>query len=122
MMRKKIFPVSDKLLKILSVFGSNIKAARERRSITMVEMAERIDVSVSTIIRIEKGSYDLPIATYIQAMYVLGLEKELENVCKEDLVGEEFRLSGKKFAHRRVKGYISRKEYEEKKKNEATDS
>jgi len=121
-MRKKIYPVSDKLLKILSVFGANIKAARERRSITIIEMAERIEVSVSTIIRLEKGSYDLPIATYLQAMYVLGLEKELEKLCSEDLIGEEFKLSGKKFAHRRVKGYISRKEYEDKKKNEAADS
>lgn len=121
-MRKKIFPVSDKLLKILSVFGSNLKAARERRSITIGELAERIDVSVSTIIRLEKGSYDLPIATYLQAMYVLGLEKELEKLCKDDLVGEEYKLSGKKFAHRRVRGYISKKEYEEKKKNETADS
>ena len=121
-MRKKIFPVSDKLLKILAAYGANLKAARERRSITMVEMAERIGVSVSTIIRLEKGSYDLPIATYLQAMYVLGLEKELEKLCKEDIVGQEYNLSGKKFAHRRVKGYVSRKEYKDIKKDEEADS
>ncbi|MWL90083.1 helix-turn-helix domain-containing protein [Cupriavidus sp. SW-Y-13] len=66
-------PVSRALIKL----GRDLSMARRRRMLTQQSMAERIQTSVSTLRRLEKGDPRIPIGTIAQAMFVLG---ELEKI------------------------------------------
>lgn len=61
----------------LQTLGRNIKTARIKRRISIKGFAERIGVSESTIIRLEKGDDGVSIGTLAMACLVLG---ELERV------------------------------------------
>ena len=61
----------------LQALGSNIKTARIKRRISIKSFAERIGVSESTIIRLEKGDEGVSIGTLVMACLVLG---ELERI------------------------------------------
>lgn len=61
----------------LQTLGRNIKKARGKRRISIKGFAERIGVSESTVIRLEKGDDGVSIGTLAMACLVLG---ELERV------------------------------------------
>ena len=61
----------------LQTLGRNIKTARIKRRISIKGFAERIGVSESTIMRLEKGDDGVSIGTLAMACLVLG---ELERV------------------------------------------
>jgi transcriptional regulator with XRE-family HTH domain len=56
----------------LETLGANIKTARLKRRISVRGFAERVGVSESTIIRLEKGSDGVSIGTLAMACLVLG--------------------------------------------------
>ena len=56
----------------LEALGENIKTARIKRRISIKGFAERVGVSESTIIRLEKGDYGVSIGTLTMACLVLG--------------------------------------------------
>lgn len=56
----------------LVALGANIKTARRKRRISVKGFAERIGVSESTIIRLEKGDDGVSIGTLAMACLVLG--------------------------------------------------
>ncbi len=66
--------------KALRALGSNISVARRRRRITMALMAERCFVSRQTIARMEKGDPSVNIATYITALFCLGMHEQMSFV------------------------------------------
>lgn len=73
---------------ILSIMGEQIKLARLRRGIPMYIIADRSGLSRQTIISIEKGSPSVSIGNYAMALHAIsGMDKELLNVCKDDLMG-----------------------------------
>lgn len=61
-------PVARALVKL----GHDISLARRRRKLTQVSMAERIQTSVATLRRLEKGDPRIPIGIIVQAFFVLG--------------------------------------------------
>ena len=61
----------------LVALGTNIKTARLKRRIPVKGFAERIGVSESTVIRLEKGDGGVSIGTLAMACLVLG---ELERI------------------------------------------
>ncbi len=61
-------PVTRALIKL----GQDLSLARRRRMLTQVSMAERIQTSVATLRRLEKGDPRVPIGTVAQAFFVLG--------------------------------------------------
>jgi len=61
-------PVTRALVKL----GHDLSLARRRRMLTQESMAERIQTSVSTLRRLEKGDPRIPIGTIAQAFFVLG--------------------------------------------------
>lgn len=61
-------PVARALVKL----GHDLSLARRRRMLTQESMAERIQTSVATLRRLEKGDPRIPIGTIAQAFFVLG--------------------------------------------------
>lgn len=61
-------PVARALVKL----GHDLSLARRRRKLTQESMAERIQTSVATLRRMEKGDPRIPIGIIAQAFFVLG--------------------------------------------------
>ncbi|WP_417008524.1 helix-turn-helix domain-containing protein [Bacteroides congonensis] len=78
-----------KLTKMLEEMGENIKLARLRRKLTTEQVAERAGISRSTLWQVEKGLASVSLGTYAQVLFVLGLEKDLQLIAKDDLLGRK---------------------------------
>jgi len=78
-----------KLTKILEEMGENIKLARLRRKLTAEQVAERAGISRSTLWQVEKGLPSVSMGTYAQVLFVLGLEKDLLLLSKDDILGRK---------------------------------
>jgi transcriptional regulator with XRE-family HTH domain len=61
----------------LEVLGKNLKMARLKRRISIKSFGDRVGVSESTVIRLEKGDHGVSVGTLAMACLVLG---ELERV------------------------------------------
>ena len=86
-----LLPTAAKILKEL---GENIKLARKRRRLSLQQVAERADIARSTLGLIEKGSPGVSMSSYLQVLFVLGLEKDLQNVAANDLLGRKLQDAG----------------------------
>lgn len=88
-----------KLTKLLEEMGENIKLARLRRKLTTEQVSERAGVSRSTLWQVEKGLPSVSLGTYAQVLFVLGLEKDLQLIAKDDVLGRKLQdvelLTGK---------------------------
>jgi len=62
-------PVKRSLAKL----GADIKAARQRRRITMALMAERAFVARSTYQKVEQGDPSVSFGVYATVLFILGL-------------------------------------------------
>ncbi|MDR3118942.1 MAG: helix-turn-helix domain-containing protein [Mediterranea sp.] len=93
-----------KLTKILEEMGENIKLARLRRKLTTEQIAERAGISRSTLWQVEKGLPSVSLGTYAQVLFVLGLEKDLQLIAKDDVLGRKLQdaelLTGKQNARK----------------------
>jgi len=78
-----------KYRRILIELGRNLKLARLRRRLSSQQVAERANISRPTLSSIEKGSENVSIGSYIQVLVVLGLEKDLLSVAKDDALGRK---------------------------------
>ena len=88
-MNKKGITILPKLEIILEEVGENIKIARLRRKLTAEQVAERAGITRTTLRSVEKGSSNVSIAGYIQVLFVLGLEKDLLKLAKDDELGRK---------------------------------
>ena len=77
--------ISEEIIQI----GAHISLARKRRSLTMDEMASRMFVSRKTLSRLEKGESGVSLAVLASALWVLGLEKDLQAIAapEKDSIG-----------------------------------
>lgn len=82
------------LTKILEELGENIKLARLRRKLTTEQVAERAGISRSTLWQVEKGLASVSLGTYAQVLFVLGLEKDLQLIANDDLLGRKLQDAG----------------------------
>lgn len=73
---------------ILKQVGIQIKLARLRRDLSLRLVAERAGLSVLTVRSIEEGSPSVSIGNYASVLHALGgLEKDLVNIAKDDVLG-----------------------------------
>ena len=75
--------------RILKEFGDNIRLARLRRKLSAEQVAERANISRSTLWYVEKGSPRVAMGIYVQVLFVLGLEKDLLKVAFDDVFGRK---------------------------------
>jgi transcriptional regulator with XRE-family HTH domain len=73
--------------KIIADLGENIKLARLRRKYSSQQVAERANISRPTLISIEKGNPNVTIGAYVKVLAVLGLEKDVLEIAKDDKLG-----------------------------------
>jgi transcriptional regulator with XRE-family HTH domain len=81
-----VFP---KHKKILEVFGENVKLARKRRKLTMVQVAERADISRNTLYLIEKGSSGVSLGAVFNVLRALCLQDDFLKLAAEDEIGKK---------------------------------
>ncbi len=88
-MPKKKHVLLPKNQRILYEMGENIKLARLRRKLSAEQVAERANISRTTLYSIEKGSPAVSIGSYFLVLQVLGLEKDLLLLAKDDMLGRK---------------------------------
>jgi transcriptional regulator with XRE-family HTH domain len=81
-----LFPSQQK---ILTQLGEDIKLARLRRKLSAEQVAERAGISRSTLWQIEKGAPSVAIGTYLQVLFVFGLEKNFLKIANDDVLGRK---------------------------------
>lgn len=82
----------------MQAFGHRLKLARLRRRISAVHFSERMGVSRDTLHRLEKGDSTIALGSYMRALRVLGLDRDLDLVARDDELGrklQDLRLSGR---------------------------
>lgn len=85
-MRRALLPSQQRTLTTL---GENIRYARLRRDLSSEQIAERAGIARNTLIKIEKGDEGVAIGYYFRVLAVLGLDKDLMLVAKDDELGRK---------------------------------
>ena len=86
-MPKRIPVLPPRVQRTLEALGENIRLARLRRDLSAEMVAERAGISRQTLSALENGSGSVSMASWIQVLFVLGLEKDLEAVARDDELG-----------------------------------
>lgn len=71
----------------LTTLGKNIKYARLRRDLSSEQVVERAGISRNTLIKIEKRDEGVAIGYYFRVLAVLGLDRDILLVAKDDELG-----------------------------------
>lgn len=81
-----IFPKYDE---VLGQMGENLKIARKRRKLTMVQVAERANIARSTLHLIEQGNPSVAMGAYFNVLRVLGLQDDFLKLGADDTFGRK---------------------------------
>jgi len=95
-----------KAQKVVSTLGENIKLARLRRKYSTQQVSERANISRPTLLSVEKGNPNVSIGAYVKVLMVLGLEKDITTVAKDDDLGrrlQDAKLLIKERAPKRIR-------------------
>ncbi|QHE84969.1 helix-turn-helix transcriptional regulator [Hydrogenophaga sp. BPS33] len=82
-------PLSLSLTKIAHGLGQRIELARCRRDLPATLFAERVGISRNTLTRLESGDPAVSLGTYLKALRVLGLERDIDGVAADDTLGQK---------------------------------
>lgn len=74
---------------ILEEMGEQFTLARKRRSLTMVQVAERAGIHRETLRKIEKGDASVALGAYFNVLRVLNLEKDFLKLAYDDEFGKK---------------------------------
>ena len=89
-MGRKANSLLPEVISNLKTMGEQIKQARLRRNLSCEVIAQRADISRSTLCEDEKGSPSVAIGTYAALLNALnGMDTDLLLIAKEDLVGRK---------------------------------
>lgn len=98
-MSRTFQPPFPAAMRRMQALGQRMKAARLRREMSTVLFAERVGISRDTLNRLEKGDPTIALGTYLRALRVLGLDKDLDTVAQDDVFGrklQDLKLLGQK--------------------------
>ena len=95
--------ILPKNLKVLKVLAEHIQLARLRRKFSAEQVAERAGISRKTVYNIEQGIPTVAIGSYLQVLFVLGLEQDLSMVAASDPLGRKLQDAGIPIAKRAPK-------------------
>ena len=84
--KQSIFPKYNILLEKM---GENIKLARKRRKLTTIQVAERANISRSTLYLIESGNPSVAMGGYFNVLRVLGLQDDFLKLAVDDTLGRK---------------------------------
>lgn len=80
--------------KILEQMGVQIRLARKRRKFTTIQVAERANISRSTLYHIERGSPTVALGAVFNVLCVLGLEQDFLKLAADDVLGRKLQDLG----------------------------
>jgi transcriptional regulator with XRE-family HTH domain len=89
--------------------GERMRLARLRRKLSTVLFAERMGVSRETLRRLEAGDANIALGTYMRALRVLGLDKDIDAVARDDVLGRRLQDLAALGAMPRPRGRTSRR-------------
>lgn len=72
-------PIPLPVLQLLEQWGKAVRAQRQKSQLHMRDFAYRINISLDTLQRLERGEPTVQASTYLNAMLVLGI---LDGLCK----------------------------------------
>ena len=84
--KQVIFPKYNLLLEKM---GENVKLARKRRKLTTIQVAERANISRSTLYLIESGNPSVAMGGYFNVLRVLGLQDDFLKLAADDTLGRK---------------------------------
>lgn len=76
--KSESLPIPLQVLQLLKQWGLAIRAQRQLSQIHMRDFAYRINVSLDTLQRLERGEPSIQVSTYLNALLVLGI---LDKLC-----------------------------------------
>ena len=74
---------------ILSAMGEQFTLARKRRSLTLVQVAERAGIHRETLRKVEKGDASVALGSYFNVLRVLNLQKDFLKLAADDEFGKK---------------------------------
>jgi transcriptional regulator with XRE-family HTH domain len=86
-MAKKTAPLLPSTELRLQQLGERLRLGRLRRRLTGKQVAERAGMTPVTLRSLEKGSSGVTIGAYLAVMQVLGADKDLDLLLKDDPLG-----------------------------------
>ena len=88
-MPRRFHPSFPSVEKQIHALGERLRLARLRRGISSVLFAERMGISRATLGRLEKGDPTIALGTYMRALRIVGLAKDLDAVARDDELGRK---------------------------------
>ena len=86
--REKVV-LTPSLQRLLVEVGANIRLARLRRKFSTTIIAERAGISRNTLRAIERGESSVTFGAYVNVLFCLGLEKDLNHLAQDDELGRK---------------------------------
>lgn len=83
-----------KYQRALQQVGEQFKLARLRRRLSMAQVAERANISRSTLWNIEKGDPGVSMGNYYQVLIALKLADDLLLLARDDVMGRKIQDLG----------------------------
>lgn len=93
-MRSKKQVVFPRHVQVLEQMGENIRLARKRRKLTMIQVAERATINRSTLHEIEKGNPRVALGAYFNVLRVLNLQEDFLKLAADDPYGRKLQDLG----------------------------
>lgn len=79
-------PTPLPVINLLEQWGKSIRVQRQRSQLHMRDFAYRINISLDTLQRLERGEPSVQASNYLNAMLVLGILDELFITPSDDMV------------------------------------
>lgn len=86
-MTKRTATLYPSAVRALQALGQRMKDARLRRHFSAETVAARAGISRQTLGKIEAGADTVAMGNYFQVLVVLGLEKDINVVARDDVLG-----------------------------------
>jgi transcriptional regulator with XRE-family HTH domain len=88
-MAKKPIILLPRHERLLAELGENLRLARLRRRLSAEQVAERADISRSTLHLMETGAAGTSLGKLLQVLVVLGLEADITRLAADDALGRK---------------------------------
>jgi len=98
---RPLFPATQRRAEAL---GERLRLARLRRRMSLAELATRVGVTRQTLSRLEHGDLSTSVGVLAQLLGVLGLEEDLDQLARDDELGQRLQDVRLRRPRRQTKG------------------